>query len=122
MTTASGHTNAICASKVIGTPVFNSAGEKIGKVEDVMLEKESNNIMYGVVGFGGFLGMGEKYHPIPWSSLNYDEERDGYIVPFTKDQLKNAPADTKEELTANDGVGVRDAAYDYYRVDRYWAS
>lgn len=122
MTTASGHTDAICASKVIGTPVYNTAGDKIGKVEDVMLDKKSNNIMYGVVGFGGFLGMGEKFHPIPWASLNFDPQRNGYTVPFTKEQLKNAPADSREELTENDGVGMRDAVYDYYKVDRYWAS
>ena len=42
--------------------------DKIGKVEDIMLDKTSNNIMFAVVGFGGVLGMGEKYHPLPWAT------------------------------------------------------
>jgi sporulation protein YlmC with PRC-barrel domain len=122
MTTASGHTSAIGAKHVIGTAVFNTKGDKIGQVEDIMLDKKSNNIMYGVVGFGGFLGIGEKYHPIPWTSLDFSEDKDGYIVPFTKEQLTQGPAHSLKELTEQDGYGPRNAAYDYYKVDRYWAS
>jgi sporulation protein YlmC with PRC-barrel domain len=58
MTTASGHTSAIRAKKVIGTDVKDTSGATIGKIEDIMLDKQSSNIMYAVVGFGGFLGMG----------------------------------------------------------------
>src|SRR5262245_29782137 len=53
MTTPSGHTSAIRAKKVIGTTVKNSAGQKIGQVEDIVLDKMSNNIIFAVVGFGG---------------------------------------------------------------------
>lgn len=120
MTTPSGHTSAIRAKKVIGTNVKNSAGEKIGEIEDVVLDKLSNNIMFAIVGFGGFLGMGEKYHPVPWSSLNYDEDENGYVVNFTKEQLKAAPADSMEALTGDDGMSYRDRAYDYYDAPRYW--
>ena len=102
MTTASGHTTAIRASRVIGTPVKDGSGETIGKVEDVILEKTDNKIMFAVVGFGGVLGMGEKFHPLPWSVLDYDEEAQAYIVPYTKEQLKSAPADTIKELTRDD--------------------
>ena len=120
MPTATGHTSAIRASKVIGTSVFNPAGEKIGKVEDVVLDKQSNNIMFAVVGFGGFLGMNEKFHPLPWSTLDYQKNKDGYVVNLTKDQLKAAPADGIEELTRADGSGLRDEVYDYYKAPRYW--
>ena len=88
MTTASGHTEVIRAKKVIGTSVKNSAGEKIGQIEDIVLDKLSNNIVYAVVGFGGFLGVNEKFHPVPWSALDYVESEDSYVVPFTKDELK----------------------------------
>lgn len=120
-TTPSGHTSAICASKVIGTNVKNRAGETIGEIEEVVLDKMSNNIMFAIVGFGGFLGMGEKFHPIPWSSLDYDPELGAYVVDFTKDQLKQAPADSIAALTSGDATtGWRDRAYDYYQAPRYW--
>ena len=63
MTTNTGHTSAIRASKVIGTTVKDSSGERIGEIEDVVLDKQSNNILFGVVSAGGVLGIGEKYHP-----------------------------------------------------------
>lgn len=120
MTTATGHTQAIPASRVNGTEVYNTQGEHIGSIEDVMLDKLSNNIMFAVVGFGGFLGIGEKYHAIPWASLDYEKERGGYVVPFTKEQLEAAPAHDINELTREDGQGVRDQAYEYYKVQPYW--
>ena len=120
MTTATGHTGAIRAKKVIGTNVTDPAGQKIGQVEDVVLDKESNSILFAVVGFGGFLGMAEKYHPLPWGSLDYDETRDAYVVEYTKEQLKAAPAGSIDELTRNDGIAFRDRAYDYYKEPRYW--
>src|ERR1700741_800842 len=113
MPTATGHTSAIRAKKGIGTSVTNNAGDKIGKVEDVVLDKQSNNIMFAVGGFGGFLGMNEKFHPLPWSTLDYQKGKDGYVVNLSKEQLKAAPADGIDQLTSNDGEGLRDKVYDY---------
>src|SRR5262249_20126877 len=120
MATVTGHTTAIRAKKVIGTNVKDPSGRKIGEIEDVMLDKQSNSIMFAVVGFGGFLGMAEKYHPIPWSSLNYQPAENAYVVNFTKEQLQAAPAGSIDELTTGDGVQFRDKAHDYYKADRYW--
>lgn len=120
MPTESGHTRAIRAKKVIGTTVKNTSGEKIGEIEDIVLDKQTNQILFAIVGFGGFLGIAEKYHPLPWSTLDYDENYSSYIVTASKDQLKAAPADTLEELTKNDGLAFRDRTYDYYGVQRNW--
>ena len=119
MTTASGHTSAIRAKKVIGTAVKNPSGKKIGVIEDVVLDKQSNNIMFAVVGFGGFLGVKEKFHPIPWESLDYDETQDGYLVNYSKEQLAAAPAGSIEELTRDDGE-FRERTYEYYKAPRTW--
>jgi sporulation protein YlmC with PRC-barrel domain len=120
MTTASGHTSAIRAKKVIGTDVKDTAGTTIGSVEDIMLDKQSNNIMYAVVGFGGFLGMGEKFHPVPWSELDYNKDLGAYVVPFTKEQLQSAPADSLDALSKNDGGMSRERVYGYYKTKPYW--
>ncbi|WP_395646579.1 PRC-barrel domain-containing protein [Terricaulis sp.] len=120
MPTASGHTTAIRAKKVIGTTVKDTSGDKIGTVEDLVLDKQTNTILFAVVGFGGVLGVGEKFHPLPWAVLNYDEDEDAYVVPYTQEELKAAPADKISELTANDGVPYRDQSYAFYRVEQYW--
>ena len=121
MTTASGHTSAILASRVKGTSVYNTAGDKIGHVEDIVLDKESDSIMFAALGFGGFLGMGEKYHPVPWSVLDYNKEKGGYVVAMSEDELKAAPAYSLEDLTKHDGESsIRDQSYDYYKVQKDW--
>ncbi len=120
MPTPSGHTSAIRAKKVLGTNVNDPSGKKIGQIEDVILEKQSNSILFAVVGFGGFLGMAEKYHPIPWSALDYDPAQNAYVVSYTKEQLRAAPAGSIDELTRDDGLQFRDRTYDYYKAPRYW--
>ncbi|GAM99909.1 PRC-barrel domain protein [alpha proteobacterium U9-1i] len=121
MPTPSGHTTAITAKRVIGSAVRDTQGNKIGHIEDLVLDKLSNNIMFAVVGFGSVLGMGQKYHPIPWSMLDYADGSDAYVVTLTEDQLKNAPADTIDQLVANDGAAFRDRAYAHYNAPRYWS-
>jgi sporulation protein YlmC with PRC-barrel domain len=122
MTTVSGHTEAIRAKKVIDTTVKDLQGNRIGEVKDIVLDKLSNNIMFAVVSFGGFLGIGEKYHPIPWALLDYDENDGAYVVDLTKEQLEAAPADDIQELLRDSGSAYRDLAYDYYKQPRYWDS
>lgn len=120
MTTTSGHTQAIRAKKVIGTNVKDPSGQKIGEIEDIMLDKTSNNIMFAVIGFGGFLGMSEKYHPIPWSSLKYNDDEGSYVVNYTRSQLEAAPAASIDELSRDDGLLFRERTYAYYKAPRYW--
>jgi sporulation protein YlmC with PRC-barrel domain len=120
MPTASGHTSAIRASKVKGTTVYSTTGDKIGHVEDVILDKQSDRILFAALGFGGLLGMGEKYAPVPWSVLDYNEDKNGYVIPMSEEEIKNAPAYDLSDLVKNDAdLGkIRDRSYDYYKVPR----
>lgn len=81
----------IGSDKVDGTPVYGRDSGKIGTVQRVMIDKISGKVAYAVISFGGFLGMGEDYFPIPWASLKYDTELGGYRVGVTEDQLNKAP-------------------------------
>ena len=121
MPTVSGHTSAISARRVLDKKIKDLTGNKIGVVEDLILDKLSNNIMFAVVGFGGFLGMSERFHPVPWSELDYSEDLDGYVVSFTKEQLKAAPTGSIDELVRNDGQGYRDRAFAHYKTRPYWS-
>jgi len=113
MPTAAGHTTAIAASKVQGTDVYNTAGENIGHVEDIVLDKLSDKVLFTVLGFGGFLGIGEKYHAMPWSMLDYVPEQGGYVVSLSKQELEKAPTYDLKDLIRNDGAG-KAPSFDYY--------
>lgn len=106
----------ISADKVEGTAVFNTQGQKLGTVDKLMIDKARGNVEYAVMSFGGFLGMGQKRHPLPWESLEYSTDQGGYIVNMSKEQLENAPSyDQGDEswLSSND---QRDSIYSYYGV------
>ncbi len=81
----------IASDKVEGTPVYRSNGEQVGKIQRVMIDKLGGKVGYAVMSFGGFLGMGEDYYPLPWSVLTYNERLGGYEVNLTEQQLKGAP-------------------------------
>jgi hypothetical protein len=84
-------TSLIGANKVEGTKVFNRSGEELGKIHEIMINKLSGQVAYAVMSFGGVLGLGEKYCPLPWSSLTYDTSLGGYVTDLNKEKLKSAP-------------------------------
>jgi sporulation protein YlmC with PRC-barrel domain len=100
--------HAIAASQVNGTSVYNPAGEKLGSVYDVILDKKSGKAEYAILSFGGFLGIGDKYHPLPWHQLTYDTVQDGYVVNLDRRRLEGAPVYAANEMTAWDDLRGRD--------------
>jgi hypothetical protein len=112
----------ISASKVTGTDVYNTAGDHLGEVKDVMIDKRSGKIAYAVMSFGGFLGLGEQYHPLPWATLKYDTRQGGYVVGVTVDQLKSAPTYAANQKPAWDDRAYETRIHDYYKAAPYWGA
>lgn len=111
----------IGSDKVEGTAVYGADDNKIGSIERVMIEKVGGKVSYAVLSFGGFLGIGDDYYPLPWQSLTYNTDLGGYQVPITNDQLNNAPRygrnedwnweDRTRTRTINEYYGVPFAGY-----------
>ena len=81
----------IGSDKVDGTAVYGPDQGKIGSIERVMIDKVSGKVSYAVLGFGGFLGIGNDHYPLPWQSLKYDTRLGGYVTGVTESQLQGAP-------------------------------
>jgi hypothetical protein len=114
----SGH--LIAANQVQGTIVYNTALEKLGSVEDVMIDKANGRIAYAVLRFGGFLGIGDKYYPLPWERLSYNTEVGGYVVDIDRDTLEGAPSYTDEATASWDDKAWGRDVHAYYGVHPYW--
>ena len=112
-------TSLIASDKVEGTAVYGADQRKIGSLERIMIDKISGKVAYAVLSFGGFLGMGEDYYPMPWSTLKYDTNLGGYLVNLTKDQLDNAPK-FNESRGWNWNRENDRQVHDYYRARPYW--
>ncbi len=109
----------IAADKVNGTTVYSPAGDKLGSINNIMIDKVSGRAIYAVMSFGGFLGMGEKFHPLPWASLKYDDQKGGYVVNLDKNMLELAPSyDRSPEFTWTPEYGRK--VDSYYKAPSYW--
>ena len=103
------------SDRVEGTAVINRDGEKIGTIERVMIDKLSGQVVYAVMSSGGFLGLGESYHPLPWNLLNYNVEEGGYVVDLDRDRLRAAPSHTSRDIDWSDPTWSR-RVHDHYGV------
>ncbi|MBL8674444.1 MAG: PRC-barrel domain-containing protein [Rhodospirillales bacterium] len=110
--------NLIAAESVNGTSVYNTKGEKLGEVEDIMIDKATGKAIYAVMSFGGFLGMGEKQHPLPWSTLKYDARKGGYVVNLDKKMLEAAPTYEGDGFNWTPEYGR--SVDKYYGAPAYW--
>jgi sporulation protein YlmC with PRC-barrel domain len=104
----------ISSEKVEGTAVYDRRGERLGTVLHLMIDKYTGQVAYAVMSFGGFLGIGEKYHPLPWRMLTYDIRLGGYVVDLDRNRLEGAPS-----YSLNETPNWSDRSYTG-RIDRYW--
>ena len=102
----------ISSEKVDGTAVYNREGERLGSIHHFMVGKRDGKVRYAVMNFGGFLGMGENYHPLPWDVLTYDTNMGGYVVDLDRERLKGAPSFQRDQEPEYDrAYGQRVSGY-----------
>ena len=107
-------------SKVQGTSVYNPQGEALGVIDDVMLNRRTGQAVYAIMSFGGFLGVGSEYHPIPWAKLKYDKNFGGYVVDIEPRVLEGAPAYAAGATPRWGEREYEEGLHSYYHVPPYW--
>ena len=84
------------ADTLVGNSVYNTKGEDLGDIKDIMLNVTYGKVTYAVLEFGGFLGMGEKLFAVPWDALKLDSENKRFTLNIDKERLENAPSFDKD--------------------------
>lgn len=108
----------VAGSQVDGTPVFGKDGEKLGKIDDLMIDKRTGRTTYALMSFDGFLGVGARYYPIPWRMLDYDPEKHGFRTALTREQIERGRHVPDKEI--RDEVEWRDEIHAYYGAPGAW--
>ena len=114
------HTSAsslISSTDVTGTAVYSPNGDHVGTIDHLMIDKQTGKIGYAVMGFGGFLGLGEEHYPVPWGKLSYDTRLGGYVTDITAKQLEGVPA--RDEGWHNDREWEK-RTYSHFGMPYYW--
>jgi len=117
MTGTTAPASLVSSNNVNGTAVFGADGAEIGHIDHLMIDKKSGKVAYAVMGFGGFLGMGEEHYPVPWNALNYDPDRDGFMTNIDEKTVKGAPERTDSWYTDR---AWQERTFDHYGVPYYW--
>jgi sporulation protein YlmC with PRC-barrel domain len=114
------HPNVLSTAAVIGDSVVNRTGEKLGKIEEIMLDLEKGRVAYAVLSFGGFMGMGEKLFAVPFEALKLDATREHFTLDVDQNKLKNAPGfDKNHPPQASDRTWGAEV-YKFYGIKPYW--
>jgi PRC-barrel domain len=108
------------SDRVEGTAVYDPQGTSIGNIKRLMIEKVSGKVAYAVMSFGGFLGMGSEEHAVPWNKLTYDTNLGGYRTDITEQQLRGAPAFSRDRAYDWTNRRREEELHDYYEAPYYW--
>ncbi len=108
----------ISSQKVDGTAVYNRNGDRLGTVDHTMIDKFTGQVEYAIMSFGGFLGIGESYNPVPWKSLTYDVNLGGYVLDADRTRLESAPRFKSAVRPDWSDRSYTDKVDDYWSVSR----
>lgn len=82
----------IASDRVEGTAVRRPNGERLGHIERLMIDKVSGKVSYAILSFGGFVGMGTNFLPLPWARLRYNPNSEAYELDIDDNELRRAPS------------------------------
>jgi sporulation protein YlmC with PRC-barrel domain len=112
--------DVMAADTLRGDDVVNLQGEKLGTIEDIMLDVGSGRVAYAVLSFGGVLGMGDKLFAVPWSAMTLDADRKCFVLDVAKDKLQSAPGFDKDHWPTMADQSWASQVYAYYNQPPYW--
>lgn len=114
--------DVMAASSLNGNKVMSSDGEHVGKIVDIMLDVRSGRIAYAVLSSGGFLGVGNRLHAIPWSALTLDTDDRCFILDASAERIKNAPGFDKDNWPSMADIPWGTSVHKYYNRLPYWSA
>ncbi len=88
---------AVNTNDLKGQSLQNPEGQKLGTIDNFVLDSKTGQVLYAVVGHGGVLGVGAKYAAVPWQALTYNATKDTLILNMSKDRFESAPTYTKDK-------------------------
>lgn len=107
----------VSSDDVNGTDVYSPARAHVGHIDHLVIDKKSGTVAYAIMHFGGFLGIGEQQHAIPWGKLDYDPEVGGFVTDITAEQLQAAPAPRADWHSDRDW---QERTYRHFGLTPYW--
>lgn len=106
------------ADTLMGEDVYNSQGEDLGDIKEIMLDMQSGEVAYAVLSFGGVMGMGTKLFAVPWQALQLDTQNKRFILDVSKEKLQRAPGFDKDDWPDMASAEFTDEMSSFYNTKR----
>jgi len=113
-------TKVLSASTITGDDVFNTSGEKLGHIKDLMIDTGTGRIAYAVLSFGGLFGMGDKLFAIPFKALRLRPEEKAFELDVDKSQLERSHGFDKDDWPDMADQRWQTEVHTVYGIDPYW--
>ena len=111
------------ASKIIGETVVNRQDEKVGKIDELVIDAAKNRVAYVVLSYGGFMGGGDKLFAMPWEAFEFSTTENKLILNVDKEKLKAAPGFEKGDKWPDFSDKIwGESIYNYYNYVPPWKS
>jgi sporulation protein YlmC with PRC-barrel domain len=117
---AKGAFTIVVKKSILGAKVINPEQEDLGTIEDIVIDVRDNRVVYAILSFGGFLGLGDKHFAIPWEALSFDASHKVAVLSIDKDRLKNAPGFDKDRWPDMNDESWGTQVYRHYGYRPYW--
>ncbi len=108
------------ASSMLGTNLYSRKGDSLGDIKEVVIDPNTGRVVYVVVAFGGFLSIGEKLFAIPFSAIEYNVDKNEYVLDVDRDRLKEAPGFDPEHWPSMADEKWNRNIYKFYGRPPYW--
>jgi sporulation protein YlmC with PRC-barrel domain len=110
------------AGKFMGTPVKNRQDEKLGKVENLMVDLSAGRIVAVIISSGGYIGLGDELSAVPPTALRFNAEHDTLQLDASKDMLASSPHFKANEWPDFSQPGYAGGVYHAYKVEPYFST
>lgn len=108
------------SSEAVGMKVKTPDGEALGKINEIVLDPDTGRVAYAVLSSGGFFGIGDDLHAIPWIALECSAKREHFVLDVEKEKLKNAPGFDEDDWPNMADRRWGREVHTFYLVTPYW--
>jgi hypothetical protein len=110
----------VAADRVNASAVYSRAGDALGTVDRLLIDKVTGKIAYAVIAIAAAGREGDRRQPLPWCVLTYDPLMGGYLVNLDRSVLESGPTFRRDEAIDWNSESFNRRLHDYYSVPHFW--
>jgi sporulation protein YlmC with PRC-barrel domain len=110
------------ASRLMGTPVKNLQDQKLGEVENLMVDLSAGRIVAVIISSGGYIWLGDQLSAVPPTALRFNAEHDTLQLDASREMLASSPHFKASQWPDFSQPGYAGGVYHAYKVEPWFST